>query len=73
METDEATELKNIGLNIRKKREALGISRLQLAFEIETSEKQLSRIEYGQINSGIMSYVKIAKAFEVPLKDLFDF
>ena len=66
------TELQIIGLNIRKIRETQNISRLQLAYEIETTEKQLSRIEYGQINSGVMSYIKIARALNVPIEELFE-
>lgn len=65
------TELQIIGLNIRKIRETQNISRLQLAYEIDTTEKQLSRIEYGEINSGVMSYIKIARALNVPIDELF--
>jgi transcriptional regulator with XRE-family HTH domain len=64
-------EIQQIGSNIRHLRELQKISRAQLAFEIETTEKQLSRIEYGEINSGIMSYIKIARALNVPFYDLF--
>jgi transcriptional regulator with XRE-family HTH domain len=64
-------ELEIIGLNIRAIREAQNISRAQLAFEIDTTEKQLSRIEYGEVNSGIMSFIKIARALQVPLGDIF--
>ena len=67
----ELTELQVIGLNIRKLREQQNISRQQLAYEIETTEKQLSRIEYGEINSGIMSYIKIARALNVSVEQLF--
>jgi transcriptional regulator with XRE-family HTH domain len=64
-------DLEVIGLNIRAIREAQNISRAQLAFEIDTTEKQLSRIEYGEVNSGIMSFIKIARALQVPLEMLF--
>lgn len=65
------TELEQIGSNVIRLRELQNISRAQLAFEINTTEKQLSRIEYGEINSGIMSYIKIAKALNVPIMELF--
>ena len=65
------TDLQIIGLNVRKIRETQNISRLQLAYEIDTTEKQLSRIEYGEINSGVMSYIKIARALNVSIDELF--
>lgn len=65
-------ELKRIGFNIRKIRESQKISRLQLAFEIETTEKQIFRIEAGEINSGIMSFIKISRCLDVPLLQLFE-
>lgn len=67
----ELTELQLIGITIRKIREQQEISRQQLAYEIDTTEKQLSRIEYGEINSGVMSYIKIARALNVSLEQLF--
>ena len=67
----ELTELQIIGLNIRKLREEQSISRQQLAYEIETTENQLSRIEYGEINSGIMNYIKIARVLNISIEQLF--
>ena len=68
----ELSELQIIGLNVRKLREAQKISRIQLAYEIETTEKQLSRIEYGEINSGVLSYIKIAKVLNVSIEQIFE-
>lgn len=65
-------ELERIGLNIRKIRESQRISRLQLAFEIGTTEKQVFRIEAGEINSGIMSFIKISRCLDVSLLQLFE-
>jgi transcriptional regulator with XRE-family HTH domain len=64
-------ELDQIGTNIRCLREQQKLSRAQLAFEIGTNEKQLSRIEYGEINSGIMNYIKIARALNTSLDNIF--
>ncbi len=64
------TELIQIGANIRRLREAQNLSRAQLAFEIDTNEKQLCRIEYGEINSGIMNYIKIARVLNIPFTEL---
>ena len=68
---EKVTELQQLGINIRRLREAQEISRAQLAFEIDTTEKQLSRIENGEINSGIMSYVRIARVLNISISDLF--
>lgn len=65
-------ELKIIGLKLRAIREAQGVSRAQLAFELDTTEKQITRIEYGEINTGIMSIIKIAKILEVDPKVFFE-
>ncbi len=67
---NQLTEIQQIGINIRRLREAQDISRAQLAFEIDTTERQLSRIESGEINSGIMNYIKIARVLNVPFSDL---
>ena len=65
-----ATDLQQIGINIRRIRTHQGLSMAQLAFEIGTSEKQLSRIELGEVNSGIQTYIKIARALNSSVSDL---
>ena len=65
-------ELQIIGLNVRKIRESQGISRLQLAFEIGTTERHLARIESGEVNSGIINFIKLSKSLNVPIYILFD-
>ena len=64
-------KLKEIGLRIRKLREQDGISRAQLAFEINTSAKQLARIEYGELNTGIVGLIKIAESLNVNIQRVF--
>ena len=73
---DDATEeyyLKQVGANIMRLRKDREISRLQLAFELNTNEKQLRLIEAGKINTGILSLYKIAAILDVKPKDLLDF
>ncbi len=65
-------KIKEIGLRIRKLREKEKISRAQLAYEIGTSESQLARIEYGEINTGIVSLLKIAEVLDVPLNKIIE-
>ncbi len=56
--------------SLRKKHE---ITRVQLAYEIGTHEKQLRLIEKGEINTGVLSIFKIAKALHISKKELLDF
>lgn len=44
-----------------------------LAHEIEMEYRQLGRIERGEINTTVLSLLKIATALKVSVKDLFDF
>lgn len=64
------SDLQQIGINIRRIRTEKGISRAQLAYEIGSSEKHLSRIELGEVNSGIMTYLKIARILTISFTDL---
>ena len=64
------SDLQQIGINIRRIRTEKGISRAQLAYEIGSSEKHLSRIELGEVNSGIMTYLKIVRILSISLADL---
>ena len=62
---DKQQKLREIGLKIRFLRESKKISRAQMAFEMDTTEKQITRIEYGQINTGLYSLIQIASILEV--------
>ena len=64
------SDLQQIGINIRRIRTEKAISRAQLAYEIGTSEKHLSRIELGEVNSGILTYLKIIRILNITLEDL---
>lgn len=64
------SDLQQIGINIRRIRAEKGISRAQLAYEIGTSEKHLSRVELGEVNSGILTYLKIVRILNITLEVL---
>ena len=64
------SDLQQIGINIRRIRTEKGISRAQLAYEIGSSEKHLSRIELGEVNSGILTHLKIARVLNISFSDL---
>jgi len=63
----------DFGANLTKLRKKHKITRVQLAYEIGTHEKQLRLIEKGEINTGILSIYKIAKALDISTKELLDF
>ena len=65
--------IKAIGKKIREIRIKQNISQDQLAFEIGTTQKQISRIERGEINTSIAHILAIADTLNVSAKDLFDF
>jgi transcriptional regulator with XRE-family HTH domain len=62
-----------VGSRIRTLRIAAGKSMVNLAYESEMEYMQLSRIELGQINTTVYQLLKISKALNVELKDLFLF
>lgn len=64
------SDLQQIGINIRKYRNEKDMSMAQLAYEIGTSEKHLSRIELGEVNSGILTYLKIARTLGISLTEM---
>lgn len=64
------SDLQQLGNNIRRIRTEKSISRAQLAYEIGTSEKHLSRIELGEVNSGIVTFLKIARVLGATMTEL---
>ncbi|MFZ9300695.1 MAG: helix-turn-helix domain-containing protein [Chitinophagaceae bacterium] len=65
--------LLKLGNNIRRIRKIKGLSMEGLANEIEMEYRQLGRIERGEINTTILSLLKISIALKVSVKDLLDF
>lgn len=61
------------GKNLKTVRKAKGITQEQLSFDTDIELRQIGRIERGEINTGIESVFKIAKALQIEPKDLFDF
>lgn len=62
-----------LGRRIREIRRQQKISQDQLAFESGISKNQISRIERGEINTGISTLFILAEILNVPVKDFFDF
>lgn len=65
--------LQVLGKRITELRTNQGLSKVQLAFEINTSESNIRRIEKGQINVGILTLKKLAASLNVTLVELIGF
>jgi transcriptional regulator with XRE-family HTH domain len=65
--------LKAFGKNLRKIRRERGLSQGQLEFESEVSKNQIGNIERGEVNTTLSTLKLIAKALDIPVKELFDF
>jgi transcriptional regulator with XRE-family HTH domain len=66
----ERLRLKKIGDSIRKNRLRQGITQSAMAHELNTSIKQYQRIEGGQINTGIISILRIVSILNTPIDQL---
>ena len=71
MNRKERHALKMLGKRIRQLREDQGLSQAQLAFEAEIPRFQVSRIERGEINTGILNLIAISKALDINVQELF--
>jgi transcriptional regulator with XRE-family HTH domain len=59
-----------LGLNIRKRREALDFSQEKLAEKSDLDQTYISGIECGRRNPGIKNVARIAKALKVSTSEL---
>lgn len=64
---------KKIGQRIVELRSQKGWSQSDLARACNKDRQALEKLENGKVNPTIYSLLEIAKALEVPLKELFDF
>ena len=62
---------KEVGFNIRRIREELGISQEKLAALADLHRAYIGQIERGEKNIGFKNIEKIAKALHVNVKELF--
>lgn len=58
---------RKIGRKVKDLRLARDLSQVDLALMVGTDRGQISRIEAGEINAGIDSYIKLAAALGVDL------
>ena len=67
------TYLKKFGLNLRKIRKEKGYTMESLANEAEIEYRQFGRIERGEINTSIISILRISEVLGTEMSDLFIF
>ena len=70
---DNAKEKQSLGSRIVAERTKRGITQRQLALMTGTSRSYLWKIEIGAADVGIDMLVRIARALDVPVRDLIDF
>ena len=70
LKTDEILFLKATGNNIRQLRKSLNLSQESLSFDADIPRNQIGRIERGEINTSVITLMKIAKALKVNTHDL---
>jgi transcriptional regulator with XRE-family HTH domain len=65
--------LSSLALRIKQIRNTKKITQEELAFRSELTLSQIARIETVRINPTVSTMFRIAKALDVPMKELFDF
>lgn len=65
--------LKALGANLRLIRKSKSITMEELANEAEIEYRQLGRIERGEINTSVLSLLKLSECLGVDIADLFKF
>ncbi len=63
--------LKMVGQNLRRLRKARGFTMEGLAHEADMEYRQLGRIERGEINTSILSLLRVCEALQVEVSELF--
>lgn len=64
--------LKKVGSTLRRIRKEKGYTMENLANEAEIEYRQLGRIERGEINTSIISLLRICETLEIEMKNLFE-
>lgn len=65
--------LKRLGENLRKTREAKGLSLRQLAASCTIDHSDIGKMERGEVNITILTLIELSKALEVHPKKILEF
>lgn len=71
MQTLSATHVK-VGQKIKKLRAKHNMTQEDLAFKVGVDRSYMGFVERGEKNPTLATLMKIAKAFRIPVRDLFD-
>lgn len=71
LESHEIKLLKTVGEKIKRRRKELDLSQAILSYDANIPRNQVGRIERGEINTSIVTLLKICKALKIEIKDLF--
>ena len=66
----ESKALNNLGQIIREKREAQGLTQIEVAEKAELDRNYIGMVERGERNPSYLSLVKIAKGLDMPVDQL---
>jgi transcriptional regulator with XRE-family HTH domain len=69
-EPDPSDPRTTFGANLRKAREAAGLSQEALGHRADFHPTEVNRIERGRRNPGLLTIIKLAKALGIPAGDL---
>ncbi|NWJ49574.1 MAG: helix-turn-helix transcriptional regulator [Bacteroidetes bacterium] len=64
--------LKELGLLIKKLRIDKGFTAVEFGYRCEMDKPNVSRLEKGNANPTFLTLIRICKALEIDLKDLFE-
>ena len=71
--TEDLEIMKKVGDRIRFLREERGMSQHDLSIEADIPKTQVGRVERAENNTSLVTLNRIAKAFKIPLHELFLF
>lgn len=72
IDNDDNIFFQKFGQKITELRKAQKLTKVQLAFEINTSESNIRRIENGKTNIGLATLRKLSVALDVPISYFFE-
>lgn len=72
LERQENEFKKQLGEKIKDYRSTIGLSQHQLALEANISRTQISRLENGEINTSVISLLRVARALNLNKEQLLD-
>lgn len=70
LERNEIHFIKSVGKKLREKRLSKNLSQAMLSYDANIPKSQIGRIERGEINTTLVTLLKICNALEIDLKEL---